>query len=79
MNDEGSRIILATDHLYPMGVDSDGTWSPNMKEPVAINGTTSSISLPAASAAVITYENGNNGDYLLPDQQVQLLIRQHLP
>ena len=21
MNDEGSRIILATDHLYPMGVD----------------------------------------------------------
>ena len=60
-------------------VASDGTWSPNMKEPVAINGTTSSISLPAASAAVITYENGNNGDYLLPDQQVQLLIRQHLP
>ena len=37
-------------------VNSDGSWSPTVTEPVAKNGNTFQIALPAGSAAVVTFK-----------------------
>jgi Glycosyl hydrolase family 79 C-terminal beta domain len=41
-------------------VATNGTWAPKTKEPATINHGTASVFLPAASALVVTFENGSN-------------------
>jgi Glycosyl hydrolase family 79 C-terminal beta domain/Glycosyl hydrolase family 79, N-terminal domain len=41
-------------------VATNGTWTPKTKEPVSINHGIASVFLPAASALVVTFENGNS-------------------
>jgi hypothetical protein len=37
---------------------TDGSWTPKTIEPIYVSGAISSVSLPAGSAVVLTYENG---------------------
>lgn len=43
-------------------VASDGTWSPQTTESVRVNGALSSIEVPAYSAVIVTYQNGESGN-----------------
>jgi hypothetical protein len=42
-------------------IGADGRWKPKTIEPIAVRGALSSVSLPAESAVVLTYENGTAG------------------
>ncbi len=51
-------------------VASDGSWNPSTIEPVSVTGANSSITVPAASAAIVTYTNGTTTITPSPTQKI---------
>ena len=41
-------------------VTADGKWKPQQVEPVSVNGATSSVYVPAASATIVTFDTGGS-------------------